>query len=96
MTTWTGAVTNCVNPPVAAGYDAEGPATLVLMNIGTAADRRTPNNPLDHVEDASSFHVGGVNALFCDGSVRFVRNAIDPVTWSSLGTRAGGEVPGDF
>jgi prepilin-type processing-associated H-X9-DG protein len=41
---------------------------------------------------ASSFHPGGVNALFADGSVRFVKNSVSPVTWTSLGTIAGGEV----
>ena len=96
MTTWTGAVTGAVNPPLVPGYEEEGPPTLVLINLGEAADRRTPNNPLGHVEDASSRHVGGVNALFGDGSVRFVPNAINPATWAALGTRDGGEVVGDF
>jgi prepilin-type N-terminal cleavage/methylation domain-containing protein/prepilin-type processing-associated H-X9-DG protein len=41
---------------------------------------------------ASSFHPGGVNALFADGSVRWVKNSVSPVTWTSLGTIAGGEV----
>jgi prepilin-type N-terminal cleavage/methylation domain-containing protein/prepilin-type processing-associated H-X9-DG protein len=41
---------------------------------------------------ASSYHAGGVNALFADGSVHFVKNSINPVTWYSLGTIAGGEV----
>ncbi|MBN9517945.1 DUF1559 domain-containing protein [bacterium] len=95
MTTWVGAVTGSVNPPVNPGYDDEGPPTLCLTNIGEPDEGRTPNNPLDHVEDASSRHTGGINALFCDGSVRFVRNSIDPVTWSAYGTRAGGEVFND-
>ena len=96
MTTWTGAVTNCVNPPLNPGFEDEGPPTLILLNTGEAADRRTPNNPLMHVEDASSRHLGGVNALLCDGSVRFLRNGIDPFTWAGLGTRDGGEVLGDY
>ena len=41
---------------------------------------------------ASSNHPGGVNVLFGDGSVRYIKNSIDPVTWRSLGTIAGGEV----
>ena len=41
---------------------------------------------------ASSYHPGGVNALFADGSVHFVKNSVNPVTWYSLGTIAGGEV----
>jgi prepilin-type N-terminal cleavage/methylation domain-containing protein/prepilin-type processing-associated H-X9-DG protein len=44
----------------------------------------------------SSRHAGGVNVLLGDGSVRFVRDAIDLATWRGLGTRNGGEVLGDF
>jgi hypothetical protein len=32
-----------------------------------------------------------VNALFLDGSVRFVTDAIPQATWRALGTRDGGE-----
>ena len=42
--------------------------------------------------NASSNHPGGVNALFADGSVRFIKNSVSPVTWYGLGTIAGGEV----
>ena len=41
---------------------------------------------------ASSKHPGGVNALFADGSVHFVKNTVNPITWYGLGTIAGGEV----
>ena len=41
---------------------------------------------------ARSYHPGGVNALFGDGSVRFVKSSINGVTWRALGTIGGGEV----
>ena len=39
---------------------------------------------------ARSLHTGGANAVLGDGSVRFVRDGISPVTWQA----AGGEVLG--
>jgi prepilin-type N-terminal cleavage/methylation domain-containing protein/prepilin-type processing-associated H-X9-DG protein len=45
---------------------------------------------------ARSYHPGGVNAVLADGSVRTISNTVAPLIWSALGTRAGGEVPGDF
>jgi prepilin-type N-terminal cleavage/methylation domain-containing protein/prepilin-type processing-associated H-X9-DG protein len=44
----------------------------------------------------SSNHSGGVNLALCDGSVRFVTNSIDLATWRALGTRASGEVVGNY
>jgi prepilin-type N-terminal cleavage/methylation domain-containing protein/prepilin-type processing-associated H-X9-DG protein len=41
---------------------------------------------------ASSKHPGGVNALFADGSVHFVKDSVSAVVWRGLGTIAGGEV----
>jgi prepilin-type N-terminal cleavage/methylation domain-containing protein len=41
---------------------------------------------------ARSLHPGGVNALNCDGSVRFVKETIAAEVWRSLGSRKGGEV----
>jgi prepilin-type processing-associated H-X9-DG protein len=41
---------------------------------------------------ASSFHSGGVNVGFMDGSVRFVKNSVSPQTWWAIATKAGGEV----
>jgi prepilin-type N-terminal cleavage/methylation domain-containing protein/prepilin-type processing-associated H-X9-DG protein len=42
--------------------------------------------------NAQSYHPGGVNVLFGDGSVRFVKDSVNPQTWMALGTRAAGEI----
>jgi prepilin-type N-terminal cleavage/methylation domain-containing protein/prepilin-type processing-associated H-X9-DG protein len=41
---------------------------------------------------ARSYHSGGVNVAFCDGSVRFIKNSISMPTWRALGSKSGGEV----
>jgi prepilin-type N-terminal cleavage/methylation domain-containing protein/prepilin-type processing-associated H-X9-DG protein len=47
----------------------------------------------DHtINGASSNHPGGVNALFLDGSVRFLKNSIAKTTWWALSTKSGGEI----
>ena len=40
---------------------------------------------------AASYHTGGVNCCYADGSVRFTSESIDFVTWQAVGSRAGGE-----
>ena len=40
----------------------------------------------------TSNHPGGVNVLFSDGSVKFMKDTISLPTWWAVGTRAGGEV----
>lgn len=52
----------------------------------------TGNAPFYTLIGASSNHPGGVNVSFLDGSVRFVKNTINAVTWRALATKAGGEV----
>jgi len=39
-----------------------------------------------------SFHPGGVNFAFADGSVHFIKNSVNLMTYRGLGTRAQGEV----
>jgi prepilin-type N-terminal cleavage/methylation domain-containing protein/prepilin-type processing-associated H-X9-DG protein len=41
---------------------------------------------------ASSYHSGGVNVGFLDGSVKFVKDSVNQNTWWALSTYNGGEV----
>jgi prepilin-type N-terminal cleavage/methylation domain-containing protein/prepilin-type processing-associated H-X9-DG protein len=41
--------------------------------------------------NAQSNHPGGVNVLFADGSVRFVKDTVNQRAWFAIGTRALGE-----
>jgi prepilin-type N-terminal cleavage/methylation domain-containing protein len=45
---------------------------------------------------ARSHHEGVVHVLMMDGSGRAVSENIDTKLWQALGTRSGGEVPGEF
>jgi prepilin-type N-terminal cleavage/methylation domain-containing protein/prepilin-type processing-associated H-X9-DG protein len=66
--------------------------TQVLGPVGLEDGLRTPNDPEAHVEDYWSRHPGGVNFLFADGSVHFLKDTIHPIPWRALATRASGEV----
>ena len=42
--------------------------------------------------NAQSSHPGGINALFGDGSVKFIKDSVSWQVWWNLGTKSGGEV----
>ena len=57
------------------------------------ADRLTPVSTAgSQYSAARSRHIGGVNAMLCDGSIRFITNGIAISTWSALGSMDGREV----
>jgi prepilin-type N-terminal cleavage/methylation domain-containing protein/prepilin-type processing-associated H-X9-DG protein len=72
--------------------DPEESFTMILGPVGLEDGLRTPNHPMAHVEDYWSRHPGGVNFLYADGSVHFIKSAIAPSVYQALATRAGGEV----
>ena len=58
-------------------------------------DQSAPINarpPTEYGEELTSQHSGGVNTLFGDGSVHFLKNQTNPVVLAALCTRALGEV----
>jgi prepilin-type N-terminal cleavage/methylation domain-containing protein/prepilin-type processing-associated H-X9-DG protein len=50
----------------------------------------------DYQHIARSRHPGGVNAVFCDGSVRFIPDSINPGVWQELSTMNSGNSAGDW
>ncbi len=95
-------VSSCKNPTVPEGHTRWTNGGVYYSGFTVA---NPPNQPVDWdwIDEndggptwmslsASSQHPGGVNALFGDGSVRFVKNSVSGVTWRALGTIAGGEV----
>lgn len=89
-------------------WNPERGAKWILGNYGNTMYNHalTPNPPgvwdcMDVKQQkgrfaARSSHPGGVSVLFCDGSVRFVSDAISGVVWRALATRSGGEVATGF
>jgi prepilin-type N-terminal cleavage/methylation domain-containing protein/prepilin-type processing-associated H-X9-DG protein len=75
-----------------------GTGTTVVPPNGTVWNGCRFNDSISGNSDgsayvnATSYHPGGVNTLFADGSVHFIKNSIYIMTWMALGTRAGGEV----
>jgi prepilin-type processing-associated H-X9-DG protein len=71
--------------------------TIAVVEAGTAVIWSKPEDiPFDPEKDLPKFggpgFSGGFNAGFADGSVKFLKNSIDPITLKALITRAGGEV----
>jgi prepilin-type N-terminal cleavage/methylation domain-containing protein/prepilin-type processing-associated H-X9-DG protein len=97
VATWTGAVTNAwiLPPPGGVGrYHPEGASGLIL---GHSGEFNTPGGYLSDCNQFYSNHGKGVNFLFADGHVSFLRATISYSTYRALTTRAGGEpISGDY
>ncbi|MDR3634878.1 MAG: DUF1559 domain-containing protein [Isosphaeraceae bacterium] len=74
-------------PPNKAAINPTSNADLDILTLLISK-----NQPTFGAITARSYHSGGVNALFADGSVKFVKSTIDGNTWRSLGSIQGGEV----
>ena len=49
-------------------------------------------------QEPFSYHPGGINALFGDGSVKFLKDSINLLTFRNVMTMGGGEITsgGDY
>jgi prepilin-type N-terminal cleavage/methylation domain-containing protein/prepilin-type processing-associated H-X9-DG protein len=77
---------NTIRPPNDKRYDCRG--GLPHSNRTVATWSQLSQN----ITARSAHGGGGVNVLFCDGHVQFVKNSVSTQTWQALGSRNRGEV----
>jgi prepilin-type N-terminal cleavage/methylation domain-containing protein len=61
------------------------------VDFNSSREGKTIDQITYAVVTSRSYHPGGVQAVFADGSGHFIDDAIDIVTWRALATREGGE-----
>ncbi len=99
--TWVGSVTGAILYPAPGDNDGVGrPRTEDApgMILGHAGEKKGPGDPNGDVNQFYSTHAGGgVNFLFADGHVAFLKSTMNYNTYLALATRAGGEtISGDY
>lgn len=82
-------VPNTVVPYTAGGVNYD-------IDISSSREGASATLPTIGAVTSRSFHVGTVNTLLMDGSVRSISSNIDRGTWQNLGGRADGQVVGEF
>jgi prepilin-type processing-associated H-X9-DG protein len=85
LPSWVGTSAGTSPPTPGTLCDSQSAQGLRCNNQGTQGMEFTGTR---------SRHPDGVNALFGDGSVHFIKNSISPLTWVQLGSINGGEVVG--
>jgi prepilin-type processing-associated H-X9-DG protein len=97
QTTWAGSVTGAVLFPLNKGIGYPRAESAPGMVLGHAGGRYGPGDPSGEVNQFYSLHPGGVNFLFADGHVGFLKTTMSNTIFRALATRAGGEaLSGDF
>jgi prepilin-type processing-associated H-X9-DG protein len=89
-------------PVWAAGFQSAvfGVSTSTAVGYTPNATVNPPNGPCPGSTNKycqtygvyGSYHAGGTNVVFCDGSVKLIRDSINYVTFHQIQTPDGGEV----
>ncbi len=72
--------------------NTRSPLGIVAPDGDYSSEDEDDGGPTYAAVTSRSYHSGGVNSLFGDGSVRFIKSTVNFQTWRSLGTVGGGEV----
>jgi prepilin-type N-terminal cleavage/methylation domain-containing protein/prepilin-type processing-associated H-X9-DG protein len=72
--------------------NSRAPAGASGLDTDLSSEDEDDGGPTYAAITARSYHPGGVNVAFGDGSVRFIKNSVDWRTWRALGTIGCGEV----
>jgi prepilin-type processing-associated H-X9-DG protein/prepilin-type N-terminal cleavage/methylation domain-containing protein len=98
VVTWVGSVTGTSLFPLTndgVGYPRLESAPGMIL--GHAGGSLGPGDPKGEVNQFYSRHPGGVNFLFADGHVAFLKTTMNYQVFRALATRAGGEaISGDY
>ena len=86
-------MTTALPPNYNVGFTGSAAGTSVVnADSDMITTSETGGGPTFAAVTARSYHAGGVNALFVDGSVRFIKSTVAGLTWRALGSVNGGEV----
>ncbi len=96
--TWVGSVTGAVLfPDDGDGVGRPRTEDSSGMVLGHVGERKGPGDPNGDVNTFYSRHSGnGVNFMFADGHVSFLKATMNYKTYQALATRAGGEVVSNY
>lgn len=78
-------------PNYGATYAGSAGYAFAGLNHNLISKDENEGAPTFSAIPARSYHSGGVNVLFMDGSVRFVSDSVDVFVWRAAGTIAGNE-----
>ncbi|HEU5117293.1 MAG TPA: DUF1559 domain-containing protein, partial [Isosphaeraceae bacterium] len=91
--TWVGSVTGAtLFNPDGATVGRTRPEPGAGMTLGHAGEGVGPGDPNSDVNMFFSRHGGGVNFVFADGHVSFLKTTMNASVFAALATRSGGEV----